>query len=195
MKRTLLSLTAALSLAVAAPALAQSSNNGTTGKAVGTSAMQNDAAPKPAPQNVKTAANFVPMAAVSNSFEIESSNLALQKSKSQAVHDFAKTMVNDHSAAGDKLKAAVKQSKMDVAVPNGLDARHKQMLNDLQAAPSDSFDAKYIQMQSKAHDEAVALFTAYSKNGEKGPIREFATKTLPTLKQHKQMVQKLQNNS
>ena len=195
MKRTLLSLTAALSLAVAAPALAQSSNNGTSGKAMGTSAMQNDAAPMPAPQNVKTAANFVPMAAVANSFEIESSNVALQKSKSKAVHEFAKTMVNDHSAAGEKLKAAVKQSKMDVTVPNGLDAKHKQMLDELQSASSDSFDAKYIKMQSKAHDEAIALFTAYSKNSEKGPIRQFAAKTLPTLKKHKQMVEKLQKNS
>ncbi|MEX6507377.1 DUF4142 domain-containing protein [Jiella sp. M17.18] len=191
----LLPLAAALSLCLTAPALAQSTSNGTNGTAKGTSAMAASKAPMPAPQNVKTAQNFVPMAAVSNTFEIETSNLALRKSKDKAVHDFAQKMVHDHSQAATKLEAAVKQSKMNVSVPTGLDPEHKQMLDDLEAAPSEGFDAKYIQMQSQAHDNAIALFKSYSNNGEKGPIRQFAAKTLPTLKHHKQLVQKLQKKS
>nr|WP_281065453.1 DUF4142 domain-containing protein [Jiella sonneratiae] len=153
--------------------------------------MDTDKAPAPAPENVKSAKNFVPMAATGNTFEIDSSNLALTKSTDDAVRSFAKRMVEDHSDAATGLKEAVRGSKTDVAVPTGLDARHQQMMDTLNADDESAFDADYVAMQHQAHVETVALFEAYAKNGEDGPIRTFAEKTLPTLKEHLQMVEKL----
>tara|TARA_R110002020_G_scaffold96615_1_gene231141 strand:+ start:515 stop:1093 length:579 start_codon:yes stop_codon:yes gene_type:complete len=192
MKRTIFTAAAALLLSASAPALAQSSNEGTSGQAMGTNAMDTDKAAMPAPQNVKTAKNFVPMAAVGNSFEIESSNLALTKSQDESVRKFAKTMVDDHSSAAMKMKQAVEKSDTGLSVPTGLDAKHQEMLNQLSSADGSQFDAMYADMQSQAHEEAVALFTAYSQNGEDGPIKSFAADTLPTLKEHLSMVKTMQ---
>ena len=188
MKTQFLTIAAVVALGLSAPAHAQTETTPDGGKAMGESAMDTDKAAMPAPQDVKTATNFVPMAAVSNSFEIESSNLALTKSTNEDVRSFAQRMLADHSDAAMKMKQAVEASKTGLSVPTGLDARHQTMLDQLSAADDSEFDAAYIAMQQKAHDEAVTLFTAYSKNGEDGPIKSFAADTLPTLEEHKQMV-------
>lgn len=188
MKTQILTIAAVVALGLSAPAHAQTQAAPDGGAAMGESAMDTDKAAMPAPQNVKTATNFVPMAAVSNSFEIESSNLALTKSQNEDVRGFAEMMATDHSNAAMKMQQAVEESGTGLTVPTGLDARHQTMLDELSAADDSEFDAAYIAMQQKAHDEAVTLLTAYSQNGEDGPIKTFAANTLPTLKEHKQMV-------
>jgi putative membrane protein len=46
-------------------------------------------------------------------------------------------------------------------------------------------------MQLKGHQDAVALFEAYSKSGDNADLKKWAAKTLPHLKQHLSMAQKL----
>src|SRR5687767_3842162 len=54
-------------------------------------------APAPAPIAVTSAAEFVPTATSSNLFEIESSRLALQRSRDPEVRRFAQQMIRDHN--------------------------------------------------------------------------------------------------
>jgi putative membrane protein len=53
------------------------------------------------------------------------------------------------------------------------------------------FDSSYDQIQVKAHEDAVALFDAYAKGGEDPELKKWAAKTLPHLKEHLSMAQKL----
>jgi putative membrane protein len=151
-------------------------------------ALAQTAAPATQQQAALTAAEFVPTATFSNRFEIESSELALERTQSADVRNFAQRMIQDHTAAGEALMQAVEASGADLSVPADLDQRHQQMVDQLQGMQEDQFDAAYLQMQRQAHDEAVALFGAYAQGGEAGPIREFAATTLPVLEQHHQMV-------
>ena len=57
--------------------------------------------------SIPSTADFLNKAAVGNKFEIESSRLALDKSKSEAVRTFANMMIKDHGEAAVKMKAAV----------------------------------------------------------------------------------------
>jgi putative membrane protein len=59
------------------------------------------------------------------------------------------------------------------------------MLDDL------DFDHGYDQIQVKAHRDAVALFEAYAKAGDSAELKEWAGKTLPHLKEHLSMAEKL----
>jgi putative membrane protein len=63
-----------------------------------------------------------------------------------------------------------------------LSPRHQQMLASLTTAPD--FDAAYVGAQVAAHQEAVALFSNYSSNGDNPPLVAFARRTLPTLERH-----------
>lgn len=141
--------------------------------------------------DVTTAADFVPMAAQSNMLEIQMAKVALKKSQNKDVRQFANMMVKDHTKAGKDLKAAVQKSGSKMTVPAKLDAAHQQMLDQLQQASGSDFDTLYIDMNVQAHEQAVGLFQGYSQKGKTGPVKTFATKTLPTLKQHLQMVQKM----
>lgn len=144
--------------------------------------------------NVTSPQDFADKAGVANMFEIESSKVALEKATSDDVKNFAQKMIDDHTKAGDDMKAAA-DSQGGITVPTELDDAHQQMLDQLNNASGDDFDQTYIQMQTDAHKQAVALFDAYSKNGEDGALKDFAAKTLPTLQQHYDMVQQLGNGA
>src|SRR4051812_16336770 len=88
----------------ASPALAQ--NSPTPGSNPPPAGTQVPATASPAAQNV-SATDFVNQAANSDMFEIQSSQLAV-KAQDGKVHDFAQRMINDHTQASEKLRAAAK---------------------------------------------------------------------------------------
>jgi putative membrane protein len=135
-----------------------------------------------------TAEQFVSMAASSDMFEIQSSEEAQQKAQKQEVKDFAQHMIKDHTASSQKLKAAAQQA--GYTPPTSMAARQAAQLTEL--TTGSDFDSKYAQQQLKAHQDAVAMFEAYSANGDNEPLKSFAAETLPTLREHLEEAQALQ---
>jgi putative membrane protein len=76
-------------------------------------------------------------------------------------------------------------------LPAALDAPHQKILDDLKAKSGKDFDQDYDQLQVKAHREAVALFEAYAKSGDDPELKKWAATTLPHLKEHLSMAEKL----
>jgi putative membrane protein len=132
---------------------------------------------------------FADLAASSNMFEVESSQLALERATSDDVKAFAEHMIEDHTAAGEKMKAAAAND--GVTPPAAMAEKEQAQLKQLQAAEGDAFDPAYVAAQTTAHDEAVALFEEFSTQGEDSALRGFAGETLPTLQEHQAMVRKL----
>ena len=52
-------------------------------------------------------------------------------------------------------------------------------------------DQPYVELQRTAHTDAVSLFEAYAKDGDNATLKSFAQETLPTLKMHKDMIEKI----
>jgi putative membrane protein len=48
-----------------------------------------------------------------------------------------------------------------------------------------------VAQQVTAHQDAVALFESYAKGGDDPELKKWAAKTLPNLKRHLTMAQKL----
>jgi putative membrane protein len=167
---------------MAAPALAQ------TGTAPAGNPPAGAAAPAMPMQNVN-AAEFVNKAANSNMFEIQSSQLALEKTQNDRIRNFAQRMVQDHTQAGDRMKAAAQGQ----TVPTSLDQEHAQMLQQLQQASGASFERSYVQMQYDGHQKAVALFESYGQSGDNPQLKQFAEQTVPTLREHLQMITQIRS--
>ncbi|RWC63052.1 DUF4142 domain-containing protein [Mesorhizobium sp.] len=122
-----------------------------------------------------------------NRFEIDSSRLAEAKGVAADVREFADLMVKDHARAGQDFKAALEKSQTTASVaPEGppLLPKDQAMLDQLKALDGDAFQAKYIMLQTEAHKQAVALFSTYARSGDDPALKEFAKKTLETLKMH-----------
>lgn len=140
---------------------------------------------------------FAEQAASSNAFEVESSNLALQSvtvgetaESNQPLIDFARGIINDHEAAGERLQLAARQD--GITIPAQIDAQHTEKLDALKTASTgEAFPAAYLEAQIAAHQDAVALFTAFSTQGPQGALKTFATETLPVLQQHQRHAQEL----
>jgi putative membrane protein len=138
--------------------------------------------------SAEKAQDFVNKAAEGGIFEVESSKIVQGKAKDQAVNDFAQKMITDHGAASAKLETIAGEQKL--TVPKELDAKHKADLDSLQTA-KDAVDKPYVQLQRDAHSEAVTLFESYAKDGDNAELKTFAQQTVPTLKMHQEMIEKI----
>jgi putative membrane protein len=138
---------------------------------------------------------FIKTVPGANEFEIQSSQLALQKGVKGDVRTFAREMIKDHTEAGKEFKAALSQSETTSATQASgptLPPKEQGQLDQLKGLSGDAFRKQYIEMQAGAHREAVALFQAYSQSGDDPALKEFAKKTLPVLKMHERHVKQLQ---
>jgi putative membrane protein len=144
-------------------------------------------AQSPAPRTQE----FVNKVAVSDMFEIQSSRLALTEKPDKDTKPFAQRMVKDHQKTTAELKKLIDSGKVQAKLPTALDSDHQNMLDELKAKTGKEFDQSYDQIQVKAHQDAVALFEAYAKDGDNADLKKWAASTLPHLKQHLAMAQKL----
>jgi putative membrane protein len=144
-----------------------------------------------APASGMPAAEFVNKVAVGDMFEVQSSELALQKKPDRDTKPFARQMVHDHTQTSKQLKALIDKGKVQATVPTSLDPEHQAMLDKLKGLSGKEFDTAYDQMQKQGHVEAVALFQAYAKSGDNRDLKKWAAKTLPHLKIHLGMAEKL----
>jgi putative membrane protein len=136
------------------------------------------------------ATTFATKVAAANTFEIQSSELAKDRSERSDVKSFAKQMIDDHTKAGQEFKAAVQAANVPPPKEQP-DAKQNATLIKLQKATGKAFDQAYVSAQLNAHKEAVTLFRNYSKSGKTASLKDFAQKTLPTLEHHLSMVQEL----
>lgn len=136
--------------------------------------------------------DFVRQAVSGNMFEIESSRLAVKRTKNPEIKKFAAQMVSDHTKAATDMKLAISKAKIDpTIVPKVMEDSHLDKLEELKSASDANFDEDFVAAQEAAHDKAIDLYETYSKDGDNHAIKEFATKTLPVLKKHDAHVEKL----
>jgi putative membrane protein len=124
------------------------------------------------PVGTPSTQDFVNKVAISDMFEIQSSQLALAKQADADTKPFAEKMVQDHQKTSSELKTLVDGGKVRATLPTALDTQHQKMLDELKAKNRKDFDASYDQTQVKAHQDAVALFDAYARGGDKPHLRE-----------------------
>jgi putative membrane protein len=141
------------------------------------------------------ATTFAKKVAAANTFEIQSSELAKDRSQSSEVNAFAEQMIKDHIKAGEDFKSAVQEANVVPPPAEKPDAKQSATLTKLKNAQGAAFDQAYVNAQLAAHKEAVTLFRNYSKSGRTAPLKQFAESTLPTLEHHLTMVQELSRSS
>lgn len=182
MTRILLATCAALSLA------ACSTNDGS---------MSNMSASQPASSS-SASANMMPtervayvtMAGASDLYEIQSSQLALQKAQDSGVREFAQMMITHHTQTTQQVTAAARQSGMTPPPPQ-LTAQQAQMISQLQAASGAEFDRLYKQQQVQAHEMALALHRTYADDGDTEELRRVARSAVPIVQDHLTRVRKM----
>lgn len=157
-------------------------------------ASSNQTADRLAPTMPIDMKSFIDMATSAGMFEVSSSKLALERGVGGEVKSFAEQMIADHGAANAELAALVASMNPPMTAPTELNGKHRGMLQTLnEAGPGNPSTRAYVDAQRAAHNEAVALFTAYAANGDNAQLQAFARKHLPTLQAHLDHIRRIES--
>jgi putative membrane protein len=142
-----------------------------------------------------SAKTFVENAAIGDRYEIESSRLALERSRSPEVRLAAQQMIADHMANTHHLMAALEMNETIglPQPPQALDSRRRTMIDHLRDASEDAFDKTYASQQVMAHEETVALMRSFANGGDNSQLRSLAQSALPVVERHLQHMKMLQD--
>lgn len=119
--------------------------------------------------------------------EVETGKLAQQKGGSDAVRNFGAKMVQDHTAANEKLMALA--ASKQIKLPKGMDLKHKIMHKSLSGKSGAEFDKAYIKGQIADHKATIELFEREIASGKDADAKAFAAANLPVVQSHLAMLQ------
>lgn len=125
---------------------------------------------------------FIRQAAIGGQAEVELGKLAQQKGNSEAVRDFGKRMVSDHSKANDQLMRVQKDA--DPSTPKEPDPEHKRIRDELNKASEKDFDIAYLASQMQDHQKTANLLLWEISSGQSAELTKYAADTLPTVMAH-----------
>ena len=138
--------------------------------------------------DVISAEDFVDEASAKGYAEIETGKLALEKSETQEVRDFAQTMITDHGLANKELAVIAQKKNLEVADDTELMNKAKAFI--LKQRDGQSFDEAYANNQVMAHEQTIELFQKATRMNDP-ELKAFAQKTLPKLQHHLDMANQL----
>ena len=130
---------------------------------------------------------YVEMAASSDMYEIQSSQMASSRAQNPAMRSFAQMMITDHTNTSQQLMAAASAAGLPPMTPRLL-PMHADMLARLQARSGADFDREYGRQQLMAHQQALALHSNYSARGDTPALRVVAGAAVPIVTRHLEMV-------
>jgi putative membrane protein len=161
--------------------------NSTDTAAVDTTAT---AAATATPTPASHAAQFLTDVIQTNNAEIKFGQAAQDMGSTQAVKDFGKMLVDDHTKANEQATQLAKS--MNVVVPSGVKPDDMAAYNMATSMSGAGFDKDFATDMVKGHQAAIDKFQQEADSSDPAPVTDFAKQTLPTLKKHLQTAQSLQ---
>ena len=133
---------------------------------------------------------FIKKAIEGNLAEVAVGQLAQQKGSSDGVKSFGRQLETDHSTANQKaISVATSLNVMPPGEPNKQQKEIHQKLSRLSGA---AFDREFVKNMVTDHKKDIAEYEKEAKR-QNDPAATYASETLPTLHNHMQMVQSLEN--
>jgi putative membrane protein len=121
--------------------------------------------------------------------ELKAGEMALQKGNDAKVKSFAQRIIDDHNKASKDLEELA--SRKGWTLSKTIDDKCQKELDRLSSMTAQGFDQAFVEGQIKGHEEAIKLFEKESKSGQDADLKEWATKTLPTLREHLQQAKEI----
>jgi putative membrane protein len=131
---------------------------------------------------------FMRKAAQAGMAEVKLSKLAIEKTQNPDVKRFAQRLIDDHQKANDELKRIA--TKKGVTLPSDPDAVQNATYDRLAKLSGEEFDRAFMEENSRMHEDAMRLYQNQANMGKDADLKTFASRTLPTLKQHGDMAKR-----
>lgn len=135
-------------------------------------------------------AKFIKKAARGGMMEVELGKIAGKNGQKDDVKSFGERMVKDHGKANDDLKSLA--SKLNVDVPDKVNAKHQATIDKFSKMSGESFDAAYVKEMVKDHKKDIAEFEQAQSEVKNEDLKKFIADTIPVMKEHLEMAQKME---
>jgi putative membrane protein len=132
---------------------------------------------------------YVQNAAASDTFEIETSKLALEKASLPSIKTYAQMMIDEHTKSTNELKPAAQAA--GIAVPAALPADKQAKVDTLRRLSGAEFDRQYLADQRSGHQETLAKVNAYLAAAPAGPLKDHASKVTGVVQKHLNSLEKI----
>jgi putative membrane protein len=136
--------------------------------------------------------DFLREAAQGSATEVALGRMAQEKGSSDAVKEFGKRMVDDHSKAAEELRQVAQMAKLDVR--SDMPKKAKKAQDKLSKLSGGDFDRAYAKMMVSDHKEDIKAFEREAHSGAVPAVKDFAAKTLPTLQEHLKLAEQLETS-
>ena len=122
--------------------------------------------------------------------EVKMGELAQQRGTSEAVREFGKMLVEDHSSAMKKTAELAKD--LNVIPPAQPSAEQMQKHDALARLSGAEFDRQFAAEMVKGHQEEIAKYEKQAASGD-SKVAKLAEDLLPVLEEHLMAAQRLQS--
>jgi putative membrane protein len=140
--------------------------------------------------DVPTDAQIAHIAYTAGDLDIKAAELAIKKSKTKAIVDFANDMLRDHKAVNDQALALVKKLNVtpeDNGTSKGLAAQAEEKRAELDKLSGDAFDKAYANNEVAYHKTVnEALKTTLIPSSQNGELKSFLETGLKIFQGHEQ---------
>ena len=134
-------------------------------------------------------ADFVKTAISGGMMEVELGRLGMNKAMNPDVKSFAAKMETDHTVLNkDLIKLA---EAMKIEPPKKMAKKHQEMVDHMTNYTGKNFDRDFINHMVKDHETDIAEFKKASRDAKNAELKQFATKTLPTLEEHLRLAKEI----
>lgn len=125
---------------------------------------------------------FIIMAAQGNNAEIQTSQVALQRSESDSVRQYAQRMIEEHTAANQQLEPLAAQQGIEL--PTTASSFDTAVLEKLTQVSDEQFDQAYMDTQVNAHLKSLAVFRTGARQVTDADLKNYAATLLPSIQEH-----------
>jgi putative membrane protein len=140
-------------------------------------------------------ATIVAIFDAANGYDIETGQLALQKSHTKAVRDLAQQFINDHTAVRQQGRDLAKRPKVTPTPPkeNPLAHDHEQALKQLRSKSGAEFDRAYADEEVRYHQAVLdAVSSTLLPAVQNADLKAFVEKVGPAFQGHLEAAKQLQ---
>jgi putative membrane protein len=133
--------------------------------------------------------SFTIKAAQNGMAEVQLAQLAMARTTSEAVRQFAQHMINQHTQANIELMELA--TLKGVTLPKDIGAENRAVMGRLSSLSGTDFDQAYMTEMVKAHTKVVSMFQMQAQQGQDRQLKAWTSEKLPALQEHLRMAREM----
>jgi putative membrane protein len=131
--------------------------------------------------------DFAVIAAQAGMAEVELGNLAQTQGSNEQIRSYGKKLVEDHAKLNNELKDIA--AKQALTLPSDVNSDQRKAIDAMARRSGPQFDSEFWKTAVDDHAKAIEAFRKEVAMGDNQALKDFASRSIPSLEEHLRMAQ------